>query len=74
MTNSSSGWSKSEVRDRLLDQFFDMTHDEHCSEPDPHFEDEDTDRPERAGCLTIKCWNCRVQDHFLYTTDDETDN
>jgi len=58
---------KSEARERLLDIFFDLDHGPDCLEPDPHFEEATTKRPDRDGCLIIKCWNCHVaQDHFLY--------
>lgn len=59
--------NKDEAQERLLKLFYDIEHSPHCMEPDPHFVDEDAQRyPQHNGCLVVKCWNCEVQDHFLY--------
>jgi hypothetical protein len=58
--------NKDEAYERLEKLFYRIDHPEHCMEPDPHFVDEDKDYPQYDGCLVVKCWNCEVQDHFLY--------
>lgn len=65
-------YTEREARERLKKSIRSVSHPPYCEEKDYHFINNDIEeRPNRDGIVTIKCWNCDVQDHFLYVNEGE---
>jgi DNA-directed RNA polymerase subunit M/transcription elongation factor TFIIS len=63
-------FTKEEAINRLKKSWKWEEHPPHCIEAQYYFPSEDADEPNYDGIVFIKCWNCEVQDHFLYVDKD----
>jgi hypothetical protein len=64
----STWYTLGDAKKRLFQLLSDSDrHEGRCTEPDLYSETRNAPHhPDKDGVVTVKCWNCDAQDHFLY--------